>query len=90
MKTATKENSTARKVTFRWGTGSRTGTIRNPQASVGSVADRLAKQIGISGAFQVLRDGEPLSPDTPLREIPGDEIVLDLVPSLTPASRKPR
>jgi len=64
------------------------GYVRNPQATLGSVATQVASRVGLAGTFQCLRedeDGETLlSPETPLDEIP-EETTIRLSPQYTPA-----
>lgn len=64
------------------------GFVRNPDATLGSVAAQVASRVGLAGTFQCLREdgnGETLlSPDTPLSELPS-ETAIRLSPQYTPA-----
>lgn len=62
------------------------GVVRNPNATIGSVAPRIAERLGIAGTFEVLDGkGQTLSPLTRLADLP-DKEELTLASELTPAS----
>jgi hypothetical protein len=79
----TTENSS---LTFRvLGREPITGRIKNPEARLGDVAERLARRENIAGTFECLnREGQVLSPDCRLADLPTDEEIT-LAPELTPA-----
>jgi len=62
------------------------GVVRNPDATIGSIAPKIAERLGIAGTFEVLdREGVPVSPLTRLADLP-DKEELTLASELTPAS----
>ena len=75
----------AQSLTFRTvGGRSFTGTVKNPSASVGSVASRLAARAGLAGTFELVDNkGLTLDPSTRLEDLPDSEITL--ASELTPA-----
>ena len=72
-------------LTFRTvGGRSFTGTVKNPAATVGSVAGRLAARAGLAGTFELVNtQGITLDPSTRLEDLPEGEITL--ASELTPA-----
>ena len=63
------------------GTGhSRTGVIKNGNATLGDVAPHAARSLGLVGGFECLRPAaqgtEVLSPEIRLKDLPGDEVYL--------------
>ena len=76
----------ARKVTFSvLGSNlSRTGLVRNGRATLGAVAARVARTLGLAGTFQCLTpESQLLSPDMALEDLPTDDV--KLVSDHTPA-----
>ena len=74
-------------LTFRTlGGRAMTGAVKNPQATVGDVAGRLAAQMGLAGTFELIdKQGATLDPHTPLENLPENEDVT-LASELTTAS----
>jgi hypothetical protein len=63
------------------------GIIKNPEATIGSLAPKIAQRLGIAGTFEVLdASSQTLSPQTRLADLP-DGAELTLASELTPASR---
>lgn len=88
MKTnATTEPAAAqgRQLTFRvLGGEPITGTVKNPDATLGKVAAKVAAKLGIAGAFECLNaKQDTISPQTRLADLPDEEITL--ASDLTPA-----
>jgi hypothetical protein len=64
-----------------------TGTVVNPDATIGSLAPRIAQRLGIAGTFEVLdANSRVLNPQTRLADLP-DGAELTLASELTPAAR---
>jgi hypothetical protein len=61
------------------------GTVSNPKASIGALAQQAARKLGLAGSFQILDPAsqDVLRPDTPLNELDTEEVVL--ASELTPA-----
>lgn len=79
------ETTNERVMTFRVpGREPLKGVIKNPDATLGKVAASVAQRQGLAGTYECLsRDGESLSPDMRLADLPDDEITL--ASDLTPA-----
>lgn len=61
------------------------GVVKNPGATLGSIASKVASKMGLAGTFEMLTpDSKPLSPDTPLADLPADQEIT-LAAELTPA-----
>jgi hypothetical protein len=61
-----------------------TGQVKNPQATLGAVAGRLAARHGLAGTFELVnKDGVTLDPNTQLESLPDEEVTL--ASELTPA-----
>ena len=61
-----------------------TGRVKNPSAKLGAVAAKVAARFGIAGTFECIgKQGEALDPETPLSDLPEEEITL--ASELTPA-----
>lgn len=63
-----------------------TGNVKNPAATVGSIASRIAAKAGLAGGFEIVeaKSGKTISPDVQLKDIP-DNAELALAPEFTPA-----
>jgi hypothetical protein len=62
------------------------GVVRNPEATIGSVAPKIAERLGIAGTFEVLdAKGQTVNPSMKLADLP-DKEELTLASELTPAS----
>jgi len=62
-----------------------TGVVKNPNATLGSVASKVASKMGLAGTFEMLTQAnETLSPETPLQDLPDDQEIT-LAAELTPA-----
>ena len=74
-----------RQLTFRvLGREPVTGTVKNPDATLGKVAAKVAAKLGIAGAFECVNaKQETISPQTRLVDLPDEEITL--ASDLTPA-----
>ena len=60
------------------------GTVKNPQATLGAVASRLAAKAGLAGTFEMVdKNGLTLDPNIKLADVQTDEITL--ASELTPA-----
>jgi hypothetical protein len=81
------ENAASRTLSFKvMGREPLSGVVRNPDATIGSVAPKIAERLGIAGTFEVLdAKGQTLSPSTRLADLP-DKEELTLASELTPAS----
>ena len=79
------ERATRKQLTFRTlGQEPVTGWVNNPDATLGSVAVKVAANSGIAGTFECLdQKGQVLSPQTRLADLPDEEITL--ASELTPA-----
>ena len=89
MSDKTMQGTNERLLTFRLpNREAMTGRIRNPNATLGAVASRLASKEGFAGTFEMIssKNGEVLRPDTRLADLPQDDSVIDLAPELTPAA----
>lgn len=74
-----------KKLTFEIeGCEPQSGYVRNPSATLGTIATQVAGQMGLAGTFECLLQDETLSPDTPLEDLP-DEATIRLSPQYTPA-----
>jgi hypothetical protein len=77
-----------RTLTFRV-MGSRdplTGKVKNPNATLGQVAAKVARKLGIAGTFECLnRKSEVLLPETKLADLPDGDTEITLASDLTPA-----
>ena len=63
---------------------SRSGYVMNGRATLGSVAARVARSMGLAGGFQCLTpESELLSPETPLEDLPTEDV--RLIADHTPA-----
>jgi len=80
------ENVQDKTLSFRvLGQAPRSGKVRNPDATVGSVAARYARSAGIAGSFDVLdKNGQAVMPETRLADLPQDA-ELTLASEFTPA-----
>ena len=64
------------------------GTVRDANATVGTVAVHAARHLNVAGVFEVIGPGgDVIKPDTPLSELPDDVDTYGLSPALTPAVR---
>ena len=73
-------------LTFRTvGNQSLNGVVKNPNATLGTIAAKAARHLGLAGTFECLdRESRVLNPDTPLADLPADEEIT-LASELTPA-----
>ena len=82
------KTSAQRKLTFRV-MGNRdplTGVVRNPNATLGQVAAKVARKLGIAGTFECLNGkSEVLSPEIKLADLPDADSEITLASELTPA-----
>ena len=63
-----------------------TGVVKNPNATLGQVAAKVARKLGIAGTFECLnRESEVLLPDTKLADLPDADSEITLASELTPA-----
>ena len=78
---------TGRRLTFRaLGSDPVTGVVKNPQATLGTVAATAAARIGLAGTYECLTaTNEVLSPETPLGDLPDEVTDITLASELTPA-----
>ncbi len=62
-----------------------TGAVKNPAATLGSVASRIAAKAGLAGSFETVdKNGVTLDPNLTLADLPqGEEVTL--ASELTPA-----
>lgn len=61
------------------------GRVKNPDATLGTTAARLAARLGIAGSFECVGpDNQVIAPDTRLADLP-DEAEITLASELTPA-----
>jgi len=61
------------------------GKVKNPHATLGKVAAKVASKMGLAGSYEAVnKKGEVLSPDTRLVDLPDEEITL--ASELTPAA----
>jgi hypothetical protein len=74
-----------KKLTFEVeGSEPQSGYVRNPSATLGTVASQVAGRMGLAGTFECLYQDQTLSPETPLEDLP-DEATIRLSPQYTPA-----
>jgi hypothetical protein len=60
------------------------GVVKNPDATLGAVASRLASRVGLAGSFEMVdKDGLTLDPNIKLSDVQAQEITL--ASELTPA-----
>ena len=81
------EVETGRRLTFRaLGSNPVSGVVKNPQATLGTVAAKAAARIGLAGTYECLdAKNEVLSPEIPLADLPEDVTDITLASELTPA-----
>jgi len=61
------------------------GRVKNPDATLGTTAARIAARLGIAGTFECIgADNHVISPETRLADLP-DEAEITLAAELTPA-----
>ena len=50
------------------------GTVKNPQATLGAVASRLAARVGLAGSFEMVdKNGLTLDPNIKLADVQTDQ-----------------
>jgi hypothetical protein len=62
-----------------------TGVVKNPKATLGAIASKVAAKMGLAGTFEMLTESnDVLSPETPLADLPQDQAIT-LAAEFTPA-----